>query len=93
MRQVCSELLANAWLFKGHPECLLQVLKDVLLGLTSAVPGILLVSVLSMLILIGGKMVNERFKSKLPFAIPWELVLVSDSHAHTHTHTQQHQHQ
>ncbi|KAJ4934256.1 hypothetical protein JOQ06_007056, partial [Pogonophryne albipinna] len=51
-------------------------LKDVLLGVTSAVPGALSVSVVSMVILIGGKMLNERFKNKLPVAIPWELILI-----------------
>ncbi|XP_071059685.1 solute carrier family 26 member 6-like [Pseudochaenichthys georgianus] len=57
-------LLPSAW-----------TLKDVLLGVTSAVPGALSVSVVSMVILIGGKMLNERFKNKLPVAIPWELIL------------------
>ncbi|XP_034001034.1 prestin-like [Trematomus bernacchii] len=58
-------LLPSAW-----------TLKDVLLGVTSAVPGALSVSVVSMVILIGGKMLNERFKNKLPVAIPWELILI-----------------
>ncbi|KAK5894336.1 hypothetical protein CesoFtcFv8_011039 [Champsocephalus esox] len=30
----------------------------------------------SMVILIGGKMLNKRFKNKLPVAIPWELILI-----------------
>lgn len=67
--------------FKGHIKCvfvLFQTLKDVLYGVTSAVPGALLVSVVSMVILIGGKILNERFKNKLPVAIPWELILVRD---------------
>ncbi|KAK1898752.1 Prestin [Dissostichus eleginoides] len=58
-------LLPSAW-----------TLKDVLLGVTSTVPGALSVSVVSMVILIGGKMLNERFKNKLPVAIPWELILI-----------------
>ncbi|KAK5863275.1 hypothetical protein PBY51_000317 [Eleginops maclovinus] len=58
-------LLPSAW-----------TLKDVLLGVTSAVPGALCLSVVSMVILIGGKMLNERFKKKLPVAIPWELILI-----------------
>ncbi|CAJ1055475.1 prestin-like [Xyrichtys novacula] len=51
-------------------------LKDVLHGIPSAVPGALAVSVVSMVILIGGKMLNEHFKNKLPVAIPWELILI-----------------
>ncbi|XP_030279253.1 prestin [Sparus aurata] len=58
-------LLPSAW-----------VLKDVLLGVTSAVPGALSVSAAAMVILITGKMLNERFKNKLPAAIPWELILI-----------------
>ncbi|XP_074500806.1 solute carrier family 26 member 6 [Sebastes fasciatus] len=60
-----SGLLASAW-----------TLWDVLLGVTSAVPGALSVSLVSMVILIGGKLLNERFKNKLPLAIPWELILI-----------------
>ncbi|KAM8862631.1 solute carrier family 26 member 6 isoform 2-T2 [Spinachia spinachia] len=51
-------------------------LNDVLHGVTSAVPGALSVSSVSMVILIGGKILNERFKNKLPVAIPWELILI-----------------
>ncbi|XP_062419659.1 solute carrier family 26 member 6-like [Pungitius pungitius] len=51
-------------------------LNDVLHGVTSAVPGALSVSSVSMVILIGGKILNERFKDKLPVAIPWELMLI-----------------
>ncbi|XP_073325631.1 solute carrier family 26 member 6-like [Pagrus major] len=58
-------LLPSAW-----------VLKDVLLGVTSAVPGALSVSAAAMVILIAGKILNERFKNKLPVAIPWELILI-----------------
>ncbi|XP_054464391.1 solute carrier family 26 member 6 [Anoplopoma fimbria] len=60
-----SGLIPSAW-----------TLNDVLHGVTSAVPGALSVSVVSMVILIGGKMLNERFKNKLPVAIPWELILI-----------------
>ncbi|XP_074537134.1 prestin [Halichoeres trimaculatus] len=60
-----SGLLAWTW-----------TLKDVVLGVTSAVPGALSVSAVSMVLLIGGKMLNERFKNKLPVAIPWELILI-----------------
>ncbi|KAE8293228.1 Solute carrier family 26 member 6 [Larimichthys crocea] len=55
---------------------LIQVLKDVLHGVTNVVPGTLSVSVVSMVILFGGKMLNERFKNKLPVVIPWELMLI-----------------
>ncbi|XP_068453306.1 solute carrier family 26 member 6 [Clinocottus analis] len=58
-------LLSSAW-----------TLKDVLHGLTGAVPGALSVSMVSMVTLVGGKMLNERFKDKLPVAIPWELILI-----------------
>ncbi|XP_040904043.1 solute carrier family 26 member 6 [Toxotes jaculatrix] len=58
-------LLASAW-----------TLKDVLSGVTNAIPGALSVSAVSMVILIGGKMLNEHFKNKLPVAIPWELILI-----------------
>lgn len=58
-------LLASAW-----------TLKDVLCGVTSAVPGTLCVSLVSMGTLIIGKFLNERFKNKLPVAIPWELILI-----------------
>nr|XP_046253625.1 solute carrier family 26 member 6-like isoform X2 [Scatophagus argus] len=58
-------LLAPVWAFK-----------DVLHGVTDAVPGSLSVSVLSVAILIGGKMLNERFKNKLPVVIPCELILI-----------------
>nr|XP_024655282.1 prestin-like isoform X4 [Maylandia zebra] len=49
---------------------------DVLYGVTNAVTGTLLVSLVSLLMLIGGKLLNERFKNKLPVAIPWELILI-----------------
>ncbi|XP_049436073.1 solute carrier family 26 member 6-like [Epinephelus fuscoguttatus] len=58
-------LLASAW-----------TLKDVLQGVAKAVPGVLSVSAVSMVILIVGKVLNERFKNKLPVAIPWELILI-----------------
>ncbi|XP_044066506.1 prestin [Siniperca chuatsi] len=47
-----------------------EVLKVVLHGVTSAVPGALSVCVVSMVVLIGGKMLNEHFKNKLPVVIP-----------------------
>uniref|UniRef100_A0A8D3AF27 Solute carrier family 26 member 6 n=1 Tax=Scophthalmus maximus TaxID=52904 RepID=A0A8D3AF27_SCOMX len=58
-------LLASAW-----------TLRSVLSGVTSAVPGALSVTAVSMVILISGKMLNEHFKKKLPVAIPWELILI-----------------
>ncbi|KAM9350555.1 solute carrier family 26 member 6 [Symphorus nematophorus] len=58
-------LLPSAW-----------TLKDLLYRVTSAVPGTLSVSVVSMVILIGGKMLNEHFKNKLPVTIPCELILI-----------------
>ncbi|XP_068997691.1 solute carrier family 26 member 6 [Embiotoca jacksoni] len=63
--QIHTGLLASAW-----------TVKDVVCAVTSAVPGALSVSSVSMVILIGGKMLNERFKNKLPVAIPWELILI-----------------
>ncbi|XP_051913322.1 solute carrier family 26 member 6-like isoform X3 [Hippocampus zosterae] len=58
-------LMASAW-----------TLHDVLCGMTSVVPGTLSVTVVSTVILIGGKMLNKHFKSKLPVAIPWEVILI-----------------
>ncbi|XP_029911043.1 solute carrier family 26 member 6 [Myripristis murdjan] len=58
-------LLASLW-----------TLKDVVFGVTSAVAGTLLVSAVSTVILIGGKMLNGHFKNKLPVVIPWELILI-----------------
>ncbi|XP_061636569.1 prestin-like isoform X4 [Phyllopteryx taeniolatus] len=55
---------------------LIQTLHDVLYGITSVIPGSLSISVVSMVILIGGKMLNKHFKSKLPVAIPWEVILI-----------------
>uniref|UniRef100_A0A4W5PND3 Solute carrier family 26 member 6 n=1 Tax=Hucho hucho TaxID=62062 RepID=A0A4W5PND3_9TELE len=45
--------------------------------LTNATPGTLVVSAVSMVILVGGKMLNGLFKTKLPMPIPWELVLIT----------------
>ncbi|KAF7652049.1 hypothetical protein LDENG_00102270 [Lucifuga dentata] len=53
-----------------------RTLKDVLYRVPNAVPGTLSLSVVSVVILIAGKMLNERFKNKLPVAIPWELILI-----------------
>ncbi|XP_008282953.1 solute carrier family 26 member 6 [Stegastes partitus] len=64
-RQRHTGLLPSAW-----------ILKDVLSNLTSVVPGTLSVSVVSTVVLMGGKLLNERFKNKLPVAIPWELILI-----------------
>ncbi|XP_028308174.1 solute carrier family 26 member 6 isoform X4 [Gouania willdenowi] len=58
-------LMASAW-----------TLKDILCGVSTAVPATLSVSALSMVLLITGKVLNERFKNKLPVAIPWELILI-----------------
>uniref|UniRef100_A0A3B4ZAA9 Solute carrier family 26 member 6 n=1 Tax=Stegastes partitus TaxID=144197 RepID=A0A3B4ZAA9_9TELE len=44
----------------------------------------------STVVLMGGKLLNERFKNKLPVAIPWELILVNNTNTHTHTHTHTH---
>ncbi|XP_071227475.1 solute carrier family 26 member 6 isoform X2 [Salvelinus alpinus] len=63
-----------------------QTLVDVLSRVTNATPGTLVVSAVSMVILVGGKMLNRLFKTKLPIPIPWELVLVD-----THTHTVRHE--
>ncbi|XP_077457680.1 prestin isoform X3 [Stigmatopora argus] len=58
-------LMASSW-----------ILLDVVYGMTSLTPATLLVSVVSMAILIVGKMLNKHFKSKLPVAIPWEAILI-----------------
>ncbi|XP_077580458.1 prestin isoform X1 [Stigmatopora nigra] len=58
-------LMASSWIFL-----------DVMLGITSLTPATALVSVVSMTILIIGKMLNKHFKSKLPVAIPWEALLI-----------------
>ncbi|XP_077370958.1 prestin isoform X2 [Festucalex cinctus] len=58
-------LMASTW-----------TLYDVLCGMTSAIPGTLSVTSVSMVMLIGGKMLNRHFKSKLPVAIPWEAILI-----------------
>ncbi|XP_077580466.1 prestin isoform X2 [Stigmatopora nigra] len=55
---------------------LIQIFLDVMLGITSLTPATALVSVVSMTILIIGKMLNKHFKSKLPVAIPWEALLI-----------------
>ncbi|XP_036843891.1 solute carrier family 26 member 6 isoform X3 [Oncorhynchus mykiss] len=52
-------------------------LVDVLSRVTNATPGTLVVSAISMVILVGGKMLNRLFKTKLPMPIPWELVLIT----------------
>ncbi|XP_031649869.1 solute carrier family 26 member 6 isoform X2 [Oncorhynchus kisutch] len=52
-------------------------LVDVLSRVTNATPGTLVVSAVSMVILVGGKMLNRLFKTKLPMPIPWELVLIT----------------
>ncbi|KAM9431545.1 solute carrier family 26 member 6 isoform 1-T3 [Salvelinus alpinus] len=52
-------------------------LVDVLSRVTNATPGTLVVSAVSMVILVGGKMLNRLFKTKLPIPIPWELVLIT----------------
>ncbi|XP_029519954.1 solute carrier family 26 member 6-like isoform X2 [Oncorhynchus nerka] len=53
------------------------MLVDVLSRVTNATPGTLVVSAVSMVILVGGKMLNRLFKTKLPMPIPWELVLIT----------------
>ncbi|KAM9342474.1 solute carrier family 26 member 6 [Pholidichthys leucotaenia] len=53
-----------------------RTLRDVLYGVTSVVPGTLCVSLVSLVILISGKILNKHFKNKLPVAIPWELILI-----------------
>ncbi|XP_061829038.1 prestin-like [Nerophis lumbriciformis] len=59
-------VLAAAW-----------TLKDILYGMTSVTPGTLSVSLVAMATLSAGKMLNERFKNKLPVAIPWEVLLIA----------------
>uniref|UniRef100_A0A3Q2XNK8 WD repeat domain 6 n=1 Tax=Hippocampus comes TaxID=109280 RepID=A0A3Q2XNK8_HIPCM len=53
-----------------------QILHDVLCGMSSLIPGTLSVTVVSTVLLIGGKMLNKHFKSKLPAAIPWEVIVL-----------------
>ncbi|KAG9270913.1 solute carrier family 26 member 6-like [Astyanax mexicanus] len=52
------------------------MLVDVVGGVTGASGGTLVVSVVSAVILAGGKMLNCRFKACLPIPVPWELLLV-----------------
>ncbi|XP_052339021.1 solute carrier family 26 member 6 isoform X2 [Oncorhynchus keta] len=68
---VCVSLSSS--LFPG----VCQTLVDVLSRVTNATPGTLVVSAVSMVILVGGKMLNRLFKTKLPMPIPWELVLIT----------------
>nr|XP_046199368.1 solute carrier family 26 member 6 isoform X6 [Oncorhynchus gorbuscha] len=68
---VCGSLSSS--LFPG----VCQTLADVLSRVTNATPGTLVVSAVSMVILVGGKMLNRLFKTKLPMPIPWELVLIT----------------
>lgn len=51
-------------------------LRDVLCGVSSTVPAALGLSLVSMVVLIGGKLLNNKFKSRLPVAVPWELILI-----------------
>src|SRR4029434_282279 len=62
------------------------MLGDVLSGLDKASPGALIVSAVSMVTLVGGKVLNNYFKKQLPMPVPWELILVSE-HAHIHADT------
>ncbi|KAK7884614.1 hypothetical protein WMY93_027737 [Mugilogobius chulae] len=54
----------------------LWTLVDVLCGAKSSLPAALGLSSVSIVVLIGGKLLNNRFKSKLPVAVPWELFLI-----------------
>ncbi|XP_072306321.1 prestin-like [Eucyclogobius newberryi] len=54
----------------------IRTIWDVLCSAPSSLPAALGLSSVSILILIGGKLFNIRFKSKLPVAVPWELILV-----------------
>ncbi|XP_030640176.1 solute carrier family 26 member 6 [Chanos chanos] len=57
--------LAVVWMFA-----------DAVSGVVKALPGTLVVSSVSMVTLVAGKVLNSHFKSVLPMPIPWELVLV-----------------
>lgn len=58
---------------------LIWTLRDVLYGITSTVPAALGLSLVSTVVLIGGKLLNDKFKSRLPVAVPWELILIISS--------------
>ncbi|KPP61878.1 hypothetical protein Z043_119975, partial [Scleropages formosus] len=53
-----------------------RTLVDVLARVSKSSPGTLVVSALSAAALVGGKMLNSRFKSRLPTPVPWELFVV-----------------
>jgi len=53
-----------------------QTVRDVVLGVTGGVPATLSVSLVSMVMLIGGKLLNERLRRRFPVSVPWELILV-----------------
>uniref|UniRef100_A0A8C9STF0 Solute carrier family 26 member 6 n=1 Tax=Scleropages formosus TaxID=113540 RepID=A0A8C9STF0_SCLFO len=53
-----------------------QTLVDVLVRVSKSSPGTLVVSALSAAALVGGKMLNSRFKSRLPTPVPWELFVI-----------------
>ncbi|XP_055079331.1 solute carrier family 26 member 6 [Periophthalmus magnuspinnatus] len=54
----------------------LWTLRDVLCGASSSLPAALVLSSVSIVVLIGGKLLNNRFKHKLPVAMPWELIMI-----------------
>ncbi|XP_055021624.1 solute carrier family 26 member 6 [Boleophthalmus pectinirostris] len=51
-------------------------LRDVLCGASSSLPAALGLSCVSIVVMIGGKLLNDRFKHKLPVAVPWELITI-----------------
>ncbi|XP_062397069.1 solute carrier family 26 member 6 [Sardina pilchardus] len=70
-------LLAGIAIHRHAGVCaLFWMLGDVLFGLDKASPGALIVSAVSMVTLVGGKVLNSYFKKQLPMPVPWELVLV-----------------
>ncbi|XP_063065746.1 prestin [Engraulis encrasicolus] len=52
------------------------MLGDVLSTLDKSSAGTVFVSAVSMVILVGGKVLNYCFRNRLPIPVPWEVVLV-----------------
>lgn len=65
---LCSSQMLNVRV------CVHQMFSNIVTGIRRVLLATLVVSLVSLVILVGGKMVNSRWSSRFP--IPWELVLV-----------------
>lgn len=54
--------------------CVSQMFSNIVSGMGRVLPATLVVSFISVVILVGGKMLNSHWRTRFP--IPWELVLV-----------------